>query len=215
MAGKVRIMVPDAHSPEQTAGRLFGAAAVLAAIAAATTLLLPNPLADVFFAGWVVASVGFAMLGAAGAWTNRPALTWVAALLLTGLSGIGMTSIGMFIAPAAGLMIGAAVMTQLAGPRTEVREAIRADPPTQQDLIRRLAVGIGAVGIGVGLVYRGAISQELFGACARETLDCAIASSNWGAIAITILGLGGMGVGMWLVWKQLYLARVISGTQPE
>lgn len=208
-------MVPDSKSSVQLAGRVFSVAAVLAAVGAAHVLLFPNPLADVFFAGWVLVGVVLSIVGAVGAWTNRTALTWVAALLLIGLAGIGMMSIGMFIAPAAGLLIGAAIMTQLAGPRTGVHHAIRADPPTQQELVRKTVAGIGAAVLGGSLVYLGAISRELFEACARETLECAVARMNWGGVGITVLGLGLVGIGVWLVWKQIYIAWVLSTNQVQ
>lgn len=202
-------------STSQTASRLLSVLAILSASGAVTYLLLPNPLADVFFAGIVLLSVLFALLGGIGAWTNRTPLVWAAALLLTGLSIVGLMSIGFLIAPAACFLLGAAVFSQLAGPRTDVREAIISNPPTEQDLVRKKLIGAGAVVVGVGLVYVGAFAQELFRACARETVACALDTTNWGAVGVTLLGLGAVSYGGWLLWKQAYITRVLASTQTQ
>lgn len=196
--------------PARTGSRLLGVLAVLCAGVAAGLLLLPNPLVDALFAGWVLVSVGLALVGAIAAWTNRTPLAWVAALLLTGLSIAGMWSIGRFVVPAAVALLGAALFSQLAGPRTGVRESIVADPPTRQDLVRQAFISASAVIAGGGLVYGGAVRRELFGACARETVACAIDNTHWDAVGITALGLLAVGVGGWLLWKQLYVARVLA-----
>lgn len=207
-------MVTATRSSSAEAGsRVLSGFAVVAASVAAGALLLPEPLADVFFAGWVVGSVGLTLLGALGAWTNRSPLVWVAALLLTGLSIVGMWSIGLFIAPAALCLLGAAVLSQWAGPRPGVREAIVAEPPTVRETVLKALAGTGAVAAGTGLVYVGAIARDLFGACASETLACALASTHWDAVGLTILGLLTAGFGGWLLWRQVYIGRVLAANQ--
>jgi len=209
-------MVPAFQPSTATTGaRVLSGLAVLVTIVAAGLLLSPNPLADVFFAGWLLFSMLLALAGALGAWTNRTPLIWVTALLLTGLAVIGMWSIGFFIAPAALLLLGAAVLSQLAGPRADVQDAIVADPPTVQEAVWKTLAGVGAVAIGGWLVYTGAIAQHLFGACATETLDCALANTHWDAVGITGLGLLGIGLGAWLIWKQVYIGRVLSATNSQ
>lgn len=176
-------------------------------------LLLPTPLADVFFSGIVLLSVIFALFGGVGAWTNRPSLVWVAALLLTGLTIIGIMSIGFVLAPAAIFLLGAALSAQRAGPREGVREAIRANPPTVPEAVSKTLAGTVSVAVGVGLVYVGAFSQELFTACASETLTCSLTNTHWDAVGLTLLGLLAVSLGAWLVWKQIYISRVLSSTQ--
>ncbi|WP_265108849.1 hypothetical protein [Halosolutus halophilus] len=189
--------------------------AILSATIAVTYLLLPNPLADVFFAGIVMLSVLFALVGGIGAWMNRTLLVWVAALLLTGLSIVGMMSIGFVIAPAALFLLGAAIFSQLAGPRADVREAIIANPPTKRTLMQKKLVAITSVAVGIGLVYVGAFAQELFGSCARETLACALDTTNWDAVGLTVLGLSAVSYGGWLLWKRAYITRVLASTQTQ
>lgn len=196
-------MVPTPRLSWRSGSRVLGVLAVIAVGMASGVLLLPDPLADVFFAGWVVGSVGLALVGAAGAWTNRAPLVWVAALLLVGLSIVGMWSIGPFIAPAALCLLGAAILSQLAGPRPGAREAIAADPPTGDESVLKTLAGTGALVIGASLVYIGAIARELFGACATETLTCALTSTHWDAVELTVLGLGAISLGGWLLWRQV------------
>lgn len=197
-------------SPLGKVGRLLGVLAILSASVAGSYLLLPTPLADVFFAGWVLVSVILSLVGGIGAWTNRTPLTWVAALSLTGLSIVGMWSIGLFIAPAALFLLGSALFSQLAGPRKDVLEAATANPPTTRETVRRALIGTGSMVVGSGLVYIGAFARELFGACANETLICAIDKTHWGAVGITTLGLIAVGIGGWLIWKQVYITRVLA-----
>lgn len=199
----------------QTVSRFLSVLAFLAASVAVTYLLLPNPLADVFFAGIVMLSVVFTFVGGVGAWTNRTPLVWVAALLLTGLTLLGMLSVGIFLVPAALLLLGAAIFSQLAGPRPDVRESIIANPPPERDLVRKKQVGTGAVLGGVGLVYVGAFAIGLFGACASETLACALDTTHWGAVGLTVLGLVAVSYGSWLLWKQAYITRVLASTQTQ
>ena len=209
-------MVPALQAPtRQTASRLLSVLAVLSAGVAVTRVLFPNPLADVFFAGIVLLSVLFALVGVVGAWTNRTPLVWVAALLLTGLSILGMWSIGLFLVPATLLLLGAAIFSQMAGPRTAVRDAIVANPPTEQERVRKKQVGAGSIAVGVGLVYVGAFARGLFGACARETLTCALTNTNWGAVGLTVLGLIALSLGGGLLWKQAYITRVLASTQTQ
>lgn len=197
----------------RTTSRVFSGLAILSASMTSLYLLLPLPLADVFFAGIVLLSVIFALLGGIGAWTNRPSLVWVAALLLTGLSIMGMMSIGFVLAPAALFLLGAALFAQLAGPRTGVQEAIRANPPTVPEAVVKTLAGTVSVAVGAGLVYVGAFSQELFTACASETLTCSLANTHWDAVGLTLLGLLAVCLGGWLIWKQVYISRTLSSTQ--
>lgn len=189
---------------------LLSVLAILSASAAATYLLLPNPLADVFFAAWVLVSVILALIGGSAAWTHRTPLVWAAALLLTGLSIVGLWSVGPFIAPAALFLLGSAILLQWAGPRKEIQEAIIADPPTVREVALKALVGINSVAVGSWLVYAGAFARELFGTCARETLVCAIGKTHWDALGITVLGLIAVGLGGWLLWKQIDIARVLA-----
>lgn len=209
-------MVPSLGSPSLESGsRLLGACAVLSAIAAAVVLLLPRPLADAFFAAWVLGSVAVALVGGVAAWTNRTPLVWVAALLLTGISVVGMWSIGLFVAPAAGFLLGAAVLSRLAGPRAGVRQTILADPPTVPEAVLKTLAGTGGLVVGSALVYAGAVTRDLFGPCARETLACAVGRTHWDAVGVTVLGLVAAGLGGWLTWKQVHVARVLAAERPE
>ena len=199
----------------ETASRLLSALAVLSASVAGGYLLLPNPLADVFFAGIVLLPVIFALVGGVGAWTNRTSLVWVAALSLTGLTILGMMSIGFFIAPATLFSLGAALFSQLSGPRTDVQEAIVTNPPTVPEAVLKTLAGTVSGAVGAGLVYIGAFRQELFGACASETLACAIDKTHWDAVGLTVSGLVVISLGGWLVWKQVYISRVLASAQTE
>ncbi|QLH76798.1 hypothetical protein HZS55_05530 [Halosimplex rubrum] len=196
-------------SPERAA-RLTSALAVVVASAAAVALLVPDPFADAFFAGWVLLLVGLAVAGAVGAWTNRPPLVWVAALLTTGLAVVGMMSIGLLVAPVALLLVLTAGFSHVSGPREGVREAIVADPPSARVLALKSLAGVTAVAVGGWLVNLGAVARPLFGACARETLSCALAVTHWDAVAITALGLLSVSFGAWLVWRGSYVARVLA-----
>ncbi|WP_135304875.1 hypothetical protein [Haloarcula amylovorans] len=196
--------------PSETVSRLLSALAILSAGVAVTVLLLPNPLADVFYSGIVLLSILFALVGGIGAWTNRTPLVWVAALLLGGLSILGMMSIGLYLVPAALLLLGAAVFSQLTGPRPGVRESILANPSTRRDIVQKILVGTVAIVVGLGLVSVGAFRRELFGSCARETLDCALKTTNWDAVGLTVLGLVAISFGGWLVWRQAYITRVLA-----
>ena len=206
---------PVQPSTANTGACVLSGLAVLGSIIAAGLLLFPNPLADAFFAGWVLFSILLTLAGAGGAWTNRTPLVWVTALLMIGLAIIGMWSIGLSIAPAALLLLGAAIFSQLAGPRGGVQDEIIAEPPTVQEAVWKTLAGVGSVAIGGWLVYVGAITQHLFGACAAETLDCALASTHWDAAAITSLGLLGVGLGVWLIWKQVYIGRVLAAADSQ
>lgn len=204
-------MVTAYQSPSLgKASRLLSVLAILSASVAGGYLLLPNPLVDVFFGGWVLVSVILALVGGIGVWTNRTPLVWVAALLLTGLSIVGMWSIGRYIAPAALLLLGAALFSQLSGPREEAVEAVTANPPTAREIVLKTLAGTGSVVVGAGLVYGGAFAQELFGACASETVACAIDETYWDAVGITVLGLIAIGLGGWLIWRQTFITRVLA-----
>lgn len=202
-------------SSARTASRVFCSLAIMSAILASLYLLIPNPLADVFFAGIVLLSVLFSLIGGIGVWLNRTSIVWVAAFLLTGLAIIGMLSIGLFIAPAALFLFLAALFSQLSGPRTEVQEAIHDDPPTVPQAVLRTLVGAVSMVVGVIMVHFGAFSQELFGACASETAACALNKTNWDGVGLTVLGLVILSLGGWLLWKQVYIARVLSSAQTQ
>lgn len=207
---------PSSVPPRRTVSRLLSVLAILVVGVAAGYLLLPGPLADVFFAGWVLFSVGIAIVGGFGAWTKRTPLVWLAALLLTGLSILGMWSFGRFIAPAALLMLGAAVFSQLTGPREGVQKSITADLPTSEELTSMLKTGIGSVVVGALLVAIGASGRGLFGSCASETMSCVLAKTHWGAVGLTVLGLRAIGYGGFLLWKHAYVRRSMasnSGTR--
>jgi hypothetical protein len=182
---------------------------------AATYLLLPDPLGDVFVAGWVVLGVLLSIVGGIGAWRNRSPLIWVAAISLIGLTIMGLLSIGRFIAPAGLFMLGSAVCSQLAGPRTETLEATITDPPTESEVVQKTLAGIGSVVVGVGLVYVGAFAQELFGACASETIACAIEKTHWGAVGIAVLGLSAISLGGWQFWRLIYTTRAVRVKKAE
>ncbi len=204
-------MVP---SPLRTTSRALGALAVLLAVVAAGFLLAPRPLADVFFAGWVVVAVGIALAGGFAAWTNRRGLLWVAALALTALAIVGMWSLGFFVAPAALCLLLAAVLAQFDGRREPAGRTV-ADPPTVPEAILKTLAGCGALAGGGALVYVGAFTRELFGACASETLSCALGNADWGAIVVTLLGLAALGLGVWLLWRQVSVARVLASRPAE
>lgn len=205
--------LPRRTPTSRTVSRWLSVLAILAAGVAVAVLLAPDPLADVFFAAIVLSSVLFAMVGVFGAWTNRTPLLWVAALLLTGLTILGMLSIGIFLVPAALFLLGAAIFSQLAGPRSDVRETIIADPPSERAVVRRTLLGGSGVLGGSGLVYVGAFTRELFGSCANETLGCALEATNWGAIGLTVLGLLAISLGGWLIWKQFYIRLVLASAR--
>lgn len=189
--------------PAVTASRLFGALAILIATVAAVALLYPTPLADVFFAAWVVVAVGLAVLGGVAAWTRRTPLVWVAGLLLAALSIAGMWSIGGLIAPSAILLLVAAVVLQLWGPPPDGRPSSALDPPSVREAARYTLGGTAALLGGSWLVYQGVFVRELFVAgCAQETLDCAISVTRWDAVGLSFLGLVALGFGGWLVWRQ-------------
>lgn len=194
----------------RTVSRGLSALAILVVGVAATVLLVPDPLADVLFAGWVLSSVGIAVVGGIGAWTNRTPIVWLAAILLTGLSILGMWSIGLFIAPAALLLLGAAVFSHLSRPREEVRQTILAAPPSSQELASMTKAGTGALLVGLLLVGTGAFGRGLFGACARETASCVLSNTNWGGVGLTLLGLLAIGYGCVLIWKRVYVMLVLG-----
>lgn len=200
-------MVPTPDGPPaSTISRLLGALAALSAVVAAGVLLFPDPLADAFFAGWVTVGVGLALIGAVAAWTNRTPLVWTTALLLTGLAIAGMWSIGLFVAPAAIALLGASLFLQLASSRSNAQGAVPANPPTKREILHRAVAGTAFVIVGGSLVYLGAIGRELFSACASETLECAIDSLQWDAVGITVVGVSAVGIGGWVLWKQIYVS---------
>lgn len=201
-------------STAETASRVLSGIAIALTGIAAVVFLFPDPLADVFFAAWVLGSVSIACLGGFAAWTNRTPLAWIAALSLTAISILGMWSIGFYLAPSALLLLGSALLLQSAGPRTALRESIVADPPTVPETVLKTLVGVVALHVGSGFVYFGAISRDLFDACARETLDCTLANTHWDAVGITLVGLLVIGLGGWVLWKQMYVAHVLVTTHP-
>lgn len=198
-------MVPSTRETS----RLLAALALVVAVAAAAALLLPDPLADAYFAGIVVLNPLFAAVGVVGAWTERTVIVWVAALLSVGLAVVAMMSIGLALLPTALLLLGSAVAAQAAGPREAVRERILADAPSGRERLLWAAVGLGSIVVGVELVNVGAFRQELFGSCAQETLSCALETTNWPAVGLTLLGFAAVAVGAWVIWKQVYVSRVL------
>lgn len=194
-------------SAAETWSRLLSALAVLTTAAAAGYLLLPLPLADAFFAAWVLVGVGLALLGAVGAWTDRPPLVWMAALAMTALSVVGMWSIGRFVAPAAVLLLGAALLSRRAEPSPDERDAAADPSATTERSAPKALSGAAAAIVGTALVYAGAFAGELFGSCARETVRCALARTHWAAVGVTVIGLIAVGLGGWTVWRQVDAAR--------
>lgn len=205
-------MVPaNRLSDPHSISRLLATSAVVLAGIAAVALLGPRPLADAFFAAWVVGAVALAGVGAYAAWTRRSALVWVAALLLAGLSVAGMWSVGLFLAPAAVALLWAAVASHWTGPRQGSREAVLEDPPSVLAAVLKTLGGSGIVVVGAGLAYEGVMVRELFTrGCARETLGCALAVVRWDAAGLAVLGLAGIVLGGWLVWKQVAVGRVLA-----
>lgn len=196
-----------ADSLLRTAARLLGALAAVAALAAAAYLLLPDPLADVFFAAWVLAAVGLAAVGGLAAWTARTALVWLAGLLLSALAVVGIWSIGLFVAPAAVCLLAAATCLQFDRPRRVAQLSV-AEAIAARGAVTRALAGAATAALGAWLVYAGAVERGLFGACARETLSCALAVARWDAVALTAVGLVAAAGGGWLCYRQVQLARV-------
>lgn len=196
-----------ADSLLRTAARLLGVLAAVAATVAAAYVLLPDPLADVFFAAWVLAAVGLAAVGGLAAWRGRTAVVWLAGLLLAGLAVLGMMSFGLYVAPAAVSLLAAATCLQLDRPR-RVRQLSVAEAVADRGDVARALAGAGAAAVGAWLVHAGAVERGLFGACARETLSCALAVARWDAVGLTAVGLVAVGAGGWLCYRQFQLARV-------
>ncbi len=205
-------MRPSSRLPDAlTVSRFLAGLAVVLATLAAIVLLVPRPLADAFFAAWVLFAVVLAVVGALGAWTRRTALVWVTALLLAGLSIVGMWSLGPFVAPASLALLGAAVASLWTAPRPGVHEAILDNPPSVLEAVLKTLAGVVLVGVGIGLVYDGAIVRELFArGCSSETLSCMLAVTRWDAVGLSLLGSAGIGSGGWLVWKQVAIGRVLA-----
>jgi len=199
--------------PPRTISRALSILAIVAALLAVAVVLFPAPLSDVIFAGIVLSSVLFASVGAVGAWWNRASVLWVATLLSLGLTIAGMMSVGVFLAPTTLLLLGAAVASQVASARNDDCERIVADPPSKSKRLRRGLLGTGSILLGAGLVYSGAFSQHLFGACAQETLGCVLETTNWAGVGVTLLGLVTMAVGSWLVWRAMAVSHALDGTR--
>lgn len=208
-------MVPSNRLPDAvTVSRLLGGLAVVLAGLGAVLLLFPQPLADVFFATWVLFAVILAVVGALGAWTRRTTLLWVAALLLVGLSIVGMWSLGLFVAPAALVLLGAAVASLWTGPRPGAHEAVLDDPPSVLEAVLKTLGGAVLMVVGASLAYEGTIVRELFTrGCASETLDCALAVTRWDAVGLAVLGLAAIGIGGWMVWTQVAVGRILASNQ--
>lgn len=198
-------------SAAETWSRLLSALAVLTTAVAAGYLLLPLPLSDAFFAAWVLFAVGLALLGAAGAWTGRPTPVWFAALALTALSVVGMWSIAGFVGPAAALMLASALLSRRADP--DGPEGTAPESRTPDESLPKALGGAASAVAGAALVYAGAFTGELFGACARETVDCALARTDWAAVGVTVLGLAAVGLGAWTVWRQVSAARAPAASR--
>lgn len=188
--------------------RLLSGLAVGVAGVTAMLVLSPRLLADAFAAAWILFAVALAVLGAGGAWTQRSAIVWGAALLLSGLTIAGMWSIGQFTAPAAVLLLGAAIATLWTG---TPRDGLDAGPPASGsagNAVFRSVAGVGGGIVGGTLAYEGVMVRELFGrGCANETVECALAVTNWPAVGLTLLGMAAVGVGSWLLWTQFSVRR--------
>jgi hypothetical protein len=206
-------LAPQPSRAERLVG-LSSGLAVAAAVLAAGMLLFPRPLADAFFAGWVLVAVGLTVLGAAAAWTDRTPLAWIAALLLAALSIVGMWSIGFLIAPSALLVLLAAGLAQWAVPR-EPTDTRTDDPPTGFEAALKAMAGVVLAVLGAGLFYEGFFVRELFTrGCASETLDCALAVTRWDAVGLAILGLAALAAGAWLLWTQVTVGRRLASGHP-
>jgi hypothetical protein len=207
-------MVPANRLPDAlTVSRLLASLSFVLAGVAAVVLLFPQPMADAFFAAWVLFAVLLAVFGAIGAWARRSALVWVAALLLSGLTVVGMWSIGGFIAPAALGLLGAAVATLWTGSRPGAHEAVVEDPPSVLEAVTKSLAGTVLVVAGAALAYEGTVVRELFTrGCSSETLACALAVMRLDAVGLSILGLATVGSGGWLVWRQVAVVRVLASS---
>ncbi|MDQ2055913.1 MULTISPECIES: hypothetical protein [unclassified Halobellus] len=201
------------HAKLEPVSRFFGALSVFAASVAAGWLWSPHPFRDVFFSGIVLLAVLFSLLGMFGVWTNHTPIAWMASLLLLGFTVFGMWSAGLLFVPAAIFLVIATIASHRTGPRRTVQHAIRANPPTVAELVLKAVAGASAGFAGVWITYFGAVRQELFGACADETLSCALTKMHWGAVGLTLFGLATIAVGGWALWKQIYIARVLRLTR--
>lgn len=207
-------MVPANRLPDAlTVSRLLAGVSVALTGVVAVVLLFPQPLADAFFAAWVLFAVILTVFGAIGAWTRRSALVWVAALLLSGLAIVGMWSIGGFIAPAALALLGAAVASHWTGPRPGAHETVIENPPSVLEAVVKTLAGTVLVLAGSALTYEGAVLRELFTrGCSSETLACALTVMNWDGVGLSLLGLAVLGSGGWLVWRQVVVGRVLASS---
>lgn len=212
MFPSISLVAPTIRSSPLVVSRLLALAALLIVLAA-VFYVVPWMYRDVQFAGWVLFSLFVVLVGVVGAWTNRTVLVSVAGILLTGFAIAAMWSIGPLIAPAALLVLVAAWFSHRAGPREGVREAIRADPPSEAERRRKTWAGMLAIVGGVASMVLGVFVLELFvAACPDETLACTLDIANWSGIGLTLVGLIGVTVGGWLYWKQSYIARVLDTT---
>lgn len=203
-------MAPTSRTSPLGVSRLLTLVALLIALAA-VFYFYPWMVNDVQFAGWVLFGLFLVLIGVIGAWTNRTGLVSAAGVLLTGFAIAAMWSIGPLIAPAALLLLVAAWFSHRAGPRVGVREAIRADPPSEAERRRKTWAGMLAIVGGVALIVLGVFVLELFvAACPDETLACTLEIANWSGIGLTLFGLIGVTVGSWLVWRQSYIERVLD-----
>lgn len=205
--------MPSTNTDAGTLSRALAGVAVLAALLTSAVLLFPEPLADVFFTGIVLLSPLFAVVGAVGAWTERAALVWVAALLSVGLTLAGAMSVGLLFAPAALLLLGSAVAARATGPDTAARERLVADPPEARERLQKALLGVAGIVGGAAAVDAAAFDRDLFGSCAQETLGCVMRTTNWGLVGLTLLGFGAIAGGAWLLWRQVYVTRVLAGAR--
>lgn len=189
----------------------LGVLAAAIATTAAAWVLEQTLWSDVFVAAWALGGALVALVGAAAAWMGRRALLWVTSLLLAALSVVGMLSIGFLFAPAACCLLGAALLSGWAGSLLP-RPGATAVASTGEGVVAWTVTAFASIAGGWALVDAGALSRELFGACATESPECVIARAHWDAVGVTGLGLVAITVGGWLLWRQAAAIWLLSAT---
>jgi hypothetical protein len=164
---------------------------------------------DVLLVAWPLLIAGIALLTGAAAWTDRPPLVWVGALVLLGISVLGAMTIGFYAAPAAFFALASAVLLSASGRRERVERAVRSAPPTILEAVLKTFLGAVAVALGALLAYSGA-SAGLSEACAVETAACVLENTHWNRVTGTAIGLGFGVLGAWTVFVQVRSARILT-----